>query len=105
MTMRSGVARKPRITAAGTATYTPQPDEGHPPHKVRDVYYSATSHTNTYVDITDTIELKIQALTSHRSQIKDPDALTQFIRRRAAEVGQKAGCEYAEAFRYMEVPQ
>lgn len=91
--------------AAGTATYTPQPDAGHPPHKVHNVYFTDTSQANTYVDITHTIDLKIQALISHRSQIKTPSSFAQFVQQRAADVGQQCGYQYAEAFRYLEVPQ
>jgi LmbE family N-acetylglucosaminyl deacetylase len=91
--------------AAGTATYTPQPDEGLPPHKVREVYFSATSNPNRFIDISDTIDLKVQALMSHRSQIKHPEALARIVREHAAQHGEKIGCPYAEAFRRMEVPQ
>lgn len=91
--------------AAGTATYMPQPDEGLPPHKVREVYFSGSVRPDTYIDITDTIELKVQALTSHRSQIKDPSRLGRIIRESAAKNGAKSGYHYAEAFRRLDVPQ
>lgn len=91
--------------SAGTSTYTPQPDEGHPPHKVREVYFSGSSQPNVYVDISKTIELKAQALTSHRSQIKQPERLAGFVRDIAARYGAHIGCAYAEAFRRLEVPQ
>ncbi len=91
--------------AAGTSTYIPQPNEGLPPHKVREAYYSASAHSNFYVDISDTIELKVQALTSHRSQLQHPEALAQMVRDNAARNGTTIGCQYAEAFRHMPVPQ
>lgn len=91
--------------AAGTATYVPQPDEGLPPHKVREVYFTASAKPNIYIDITETIELKVQALTSHRSQLKDPERLTNVVRENAARYGTQLNCHYAEAFRRMEVPQ
>ena len=91
--------------AAGTATYVPQPDEGLPPHKVREVYFTASAHPNTFIDITDAIELKVQALTSHRSQIKNPERLAQVVCENAARHGTQLHCRYAEAFRRMEVPQ
>ena len=91
--------------AAGTSTYTPQPDLGLPPHKVREVYFSGTAHPDTYVDISDTMELKVQALTSHRSQLNNPDALAGHVREIAARHGEQAGCQYAEAFRRLAVPQ
>lgn len=91
--------------AAGTATYTPTPDPGLPPHKVQEVFFSASAQPNIHVDISDTLELKVQALTSHRSQLKDPGALARIIREHAAKNGEKVGCRYAELFRRMEVPQ
>jgi LmbE family N-acetylglucosaminyl deacetylase len=91
--------------AAGTLTYVPQPNEGLPPHKVREVYFSGTAHPNTYVDITHTIELKIQALLSHRSQITESEDIARYVREIAAQHGEKIGCRYAECFRRLEVPQ
>jgi LmbE family N-acetylglucosaminyl deacetylase len=91
--------------AAGTATYVPQPDEGLPPHKVREVYFSGSSRPDTYVDITGTIDLKVQALTSHRSQLKEPQRLAAILREFAAKHGEQSGYQYAEAFRRLEVPQ
>lgn len=91
--------------AAGTSTYKPQPDAGHPPHKVREVYFSSSSQPNVYVDIAATIDLKVQALISHRSQIKQPERLAGFVHEIAARHGAHIGCAYAEAFRRMAVPQ
>jgi LmbE family N-acetylglucosaminyl deacetylase len=91
--------------AAGTATYIPQPDEGFPPHKVSEVYFSGTTSPNTYIDITDTIELKIQALLSHRSQLPEAEDIARYVREFAARHGAEAGCQYAECFRRLEVPQ
>lgn len=91
--------------AAGTATYIPQPNLDLPPYKVQEMYFSGTTQPDTYVDITATIDLKIQALLSHRSQIKDPERMAQRLREAAAELGKQAGCQYAEAFRRLGVPQ
>jgi LmbE family N-acetylglucosaminyl deacetylase len=47
--------------------------EGLPPHRVREVwlYFTNAHHANHWVDITDTLELKIRALEAHSSQIGD----------------------------------
>lgn len=90
---------------AGTRSYVPQPDDGLPPHKVREVYFSGTRAPNTYVDITTTIELKIQALSSHRSQLTDLPVIARHVREMAGRHGEYTGCRYAEAFRRLEVPQ
>jgi LmbE family N-acetylglucosaminyl deacetylase len=83
----------------------PQPDEGLPAHKVREVYFSGAAHPDTYVDITATIDLKIQALLSHRSQLTEPEEMARFVRQMAGQRGEQIGCRYAEAFRRLEVPQ
>ncbi|MGE3541264.1 MAG: PIG-L deacetylase family protein [Candidatus Tectimicrobiota bacterium] len=91
--------------AAGNPCYIPQPDEGLPAHKVREVYFSGSSQPNTYIDITETIDLKIQALLSHRSQIPDQEEIAKYVRQVSSQRGEKIGCSYAEAFRRMDVPQ
>jgi LmbE family N-acetylglucosaminyl deacetylase len=91
--------------SAGTSTYKPQPDEGHPPHKVREVYFTGSSQPNLYVDISKTVELKVQALISHRSQIREPERFAGIVRQIAARHGAHMGCAYAEAFRRLQVPQ
>ena len=91
--------------AAGNPCYVPQPDAGLPAHKVREVYFSGTRQPDTYVDITETIELKIQALLSHRSQLPDPEEIARYVREWCSQRGEQSGCRYAEAFRRMDVPQ
>lgn len=91
--------------AAGNPCYVPQPDEGLPAHKVREVYFSGTSHPNVYIDITATLDLKIQALLSHRSQLTAPEEMAHYVRQMAGQRGEQMGCRYAEAFRRLEVPQ
>ena len=51
------------------------------------------------------IELKIQALLSHRSQLTEPEEMAQYVRQFASQRGEQIGCRYAEAFRRMDVPQ
>ena len=46
-------------------------DEGLEPHTVREVYLMAREEPDRFVDITDTIERKVEALLSHRSQVGD----------------------------------
>jgi LmbE family N-acetylglucosaminyl deacetylase len=74
--------------------------EGLQGHKVNYVYISTREDPNCYVDITETIELKLEALRRHESQMDgwDPDP---WIRERQAAYGAKAGCAYAEPFRRM----
>jgi LmbE family N-acetylglucosaminyl deacetylase len=81
--------------------------EGFEPHKVVEVYVGGTNTPDVFIDIEDTIDLKIQALLAHVSQVGDgtrPDRpewnLGQMVRERAGQVGQTQGLRYAESFKY-----
>ena len=75
-------------------------DEGLEPYKVREIYLTGSLEPDAWVDITETIELKLAALKAHRSQI-DPDAVDTRIREWGKELGRKYGVAYAEEFRRM----
>ena len=75
------------------------PDAG-PPHQVRTVYLSGTLEPNVWVDVSDAIDTKIDALFCHASQLQDTtEWFRGFLRERAEETGRAAGVAYAEAFR------
>jgi LmbE family N-acetylglucosaminyl deacetylase len=89
------------VAAARDHMYYPeQLVEGLTEHRVHNVYFFATDQPNYYVDITPTIDLKIEALRAHASQIRT-EGLEDTIRMRARMVGQEIGVEYAEAFHYL----
>ncbi len=73
--------------------------EGLKPHKVNYVYVSNPQQreANYYVDISESIEAKIEALRQHKSQLGDwnPD---ERIKQWNGEIGQKVGFAYAERF-------
>jgi LmbE family N-acetylglucosaminyl deacetylase len=76
--------------------------EGLEPHQVKEVYMTSDSaRVNTYVDISSTMERKIEALRCHKSQVDPGDG--QWLRGWAAEDGKAAGMSYAEAFRVMKL--
>jgi LmbE family N-acetylglucosaminyl deacetylase len=75
------------------------PEEGEP-HRVRWVYVSSSSKPNVWVDISGTLELKIEALRQHASQMGEWNP-ADMIREWAAETGKEKGLAYAEAFRRM----
>jgi LmbE family N-acetylglucosaminyl deacetylase len=76
--------------------------EGLDPHQVKEVYLSSdAAHVNTSIDISSTIERKIEALRCHKSQLDPGDG--QWIRDWAAEAGKAAGMQYAEAFRVIKL--
>jgi len=87
--------------AAGNPHYFPdQIVTGLAVHRVRNVYLSGTLEPNCWIDITDTLEPKIEALFCHASQLVDAgDWFREFLRERAEEAGATAGMKYAESFR------
>jgi LmbE family N-acetylglucosaminyl deacetylase len=73
-----------------------------PPHQVAEVYLSGTLEPDTWVDITDTIEAKAEALLRHESQLGEAgEWMRQVVRQRAEDAGRAAGVRYAEAFRLL----
>ena len=68
-------------------------------HVVRRLYLFWPNDPNVRVDVTATIDRKIDALRAHASQIKEPDKLETRIREWATEVGEPIGAAAGEAFR------
>jgi LmbE family N-acetylglucosaminyl deacetylase len=79
--------------------------EGLQPHKVEELYVSGVDNPDTFVDITDYIEKKIEALRCHRSQVRDADgeAFAARIRAMAARTGERFGVPFAEAFQRIQL--
>ena len=76
--------------------------EGFEPHQVKEVYISGDeAHNNTYVDISSTLERKIEALRCHKSQLDPGDG--KWIRDWAAEYGKTVNLPFAEGFRVMKL--
>jgi LmbE family N-acetylglucosaminyl deacetylase len=75
-------------------------EEGLAPHKVTQVFVANPTEPNCLVDISGTLEQKLDALRQHRSQITD-DRLRELVPRRAAEVGAPHGLAAAEAFHHI----
>jgi LmbE family N-acetylglucosaminyl deacetylase len=81
--------------------------EGFEPHKVIEVYLGGTNSPDVFVDIEDSIHLKVAALRAHVSQVGDgprPDRpgwdLETVIRERAAAAGEPRGLKFAESYKY-----
>lgn len=87
--------------SAGTRMiFTELLDEGLPPHNVKRLYVHGSDKPDTWVDIGETIDLKIQALKKHFSQ-GDTHNSEKMIRAWAEEEGKPQGLRFAEAFRVM----
>ncbi len=70
--------------------------EGIEPFEVQNLWLSS-NEPDTYVDISDTIDVKIKSLEQHVSQ-GGPEA-EPWVRLRAQQAGEEAGYAYAEAFK------
>ncbi len=74
--------------------------EGLAVHEVDAVYLSGTLEPNCWVDISESLERKIEALFCHASQLTETgDWFREFLRELAESAGAAAGVRYAEAFR------
>ena len=78
--------------------------EGHHPHQLEEIYFFGTDNPNYWVDITPVLNLKIRALASHKSQIKDISQVEPFIKERCKDAAMGQGMDYAECFRRLPIP-
>jgi LmbE family N-acetylglucosaminyl deacetylase len=67
---------------------------------VKRVYLWGSEKQDLWVDTTETIELKIEALRKHASQLGDWDPAEE-MRKWGAEAGKDHGMAYAESYRVM----
>ena len=73
--------------------------DGLQPHKAATLLMWGTEEPDTFIDIKDTLEIKIKALLCHASQMNPQHDTGKFVREWTKKSGEKAGLEYAEAFR------
>ncbi|MBI2866171.1 MAG: PIG-L family deacetylase [Chloroflexi bacterium] len=79
--------------------------QGLEPHKVEEVYLWGSEEPDTFIDISQTIELKVQALRCHASQVNSHSRdIEHWVRERCATAGQAIGAAYAEGFRRLVIP-
>ena len=78
-------------------------EEGFLAHKVRKIYVSSFGDGTTYVDISDKIELKIEALLKHDSQLGHIEGFAEGIRKRSADRAADSGAKHAERFRVLTI--
>ncbi len=86
-------------TARDPLQFAEQTKEGLEPHKVKEIYLWGTDQPNVLVDISNTIEDKVEALKLHVSQVGEATELAGRIKSRAADIATPHGLKYAEAFR------
>jgi LmbE family N-acetylglucosaminyl deacetylase len=73
--------------------------QGLPAHKVRRLYLMWSNLPDAWIDVSATVDRKIEALRSHESQLHDPEAVFGRVRERLAEQGAAIGVAAAEAYR------
>jgi LmbE family N-acetylglucosaminyl deacetylase len=74
------------------------------PHKVGEVYLIQWEHPPLVIDISDTMDLKLEAIRCHASQVGEFTGVEARMRKRAAMIGQDKGYSYAEGFDHIVVP-
>ncbi len=85
--------------AAGNLMYFPELlSEGLQPHAPKEVWLSVTQEPNMWVEVNDTVDIKLAALREHKSQIKDMASLEKRIRERLRR-NDFYGEVYTEGFR------
>jgi LmbE family N-acetylglucosaminyl deacetylase len=89
------------LTAGTTPGHFPELlEEGLDPWRgLRELWVMGPGNKPHLVDITSTVDKKIESLMCHRSQVgEDADQMATFVRQFCAELGEPAGYAYAESF-------
>jgi len=81
--------------------YPDMADEGYLPHKISQLYVAGHEETNVEIDITEEIDLKIQAILCHKSQFGDPAEVERWWRERLGEKQPDGSIRYFERFKGM----
>ena len=75
-------------------------DEGYEPHNVKKLYLHGAEKPDVWVEISETLDLKIAALKKHVSQLGDWDP-ADMMREWAVETGKEKGLKAAESYKVM----
>ena len=79
--------------------------EGLAPHSVRRLYLFWSNRPDAWVDVSGTLDRRIEALRCHASQLRHPDRLDARMRAWAMEEGAPIGARYGEAFRLVVIDE
>jgi LmbE family N-acetylglucosaminyl deacetylase len=94
------IALEAVFPAAGNQRFFPELlGEGLQPHTPAEVWISLPAQPTLQLDVTDTWDVKIQAILQHRSQIGDPEALVARMKARLAPESTPDSPRYTESFR------
>jgi len=89
------------VAARDHLFYPDQLAQGLRPCRVKEVYLFGTESPDFWVDISETIEIKLQAVRCHESQGLAAPQIQERIKNRASEVGRAKGYSFGEAFKKM----
>lgn len=87
------------VCAPGPLFYPEHLQQGLSPHKPGSLYLMMSQNPDTFVDITTWWERKMEAVHLYRSQGRHLPEVEPFFRRIAEDLGRRAGCPMAEAYR------
>ncbi len=76
--------------------------EGFQPHKIGEVFVGMSSEDDVIVDISETLPLKIEALTAHKSQLNGWDP-TEMVGKWAAGAAEGQAFTHGETYRYFKL--
>ena len=85
-------------TARDRLTFPELLEEGLDPHKVKEVWVMWPGEADMYVDVTDYVEVAVQALAQHKTQVGDDDVDAD-IKHERRHIGEKVGFRYAESYK------
>ena len=79
--------------------------EGLAAHRVRRLYLFWSNRPTVWIDVSETIGRKVDALRAHASQIREPETLDERMRKWAAEEGESIGVAAGEALRLVVIDE
>ncbi len=89
------------VCAPGPLFYPEHSRDGRSPHKPESLYLVMSANPSIFVDITETWATKQAAIRQHKSQGRATPECEREMERINRENGQRAGVEFAEAFRIL----
>jgi LmbE family N-acetylglucosaminyl deacetylase len=75
----------------------------YPPYFVKSIVYYITQYPNSFIDITETYNFKIEAIKKHKSQFNEEDLIKMelYLNYKNGEYGKKIGVNFAEAVKIL----
>ncbi len=101
---RTGLATAEAALLAGMPNFCPDDiKSGILPHKVDMIAFYYTAYPNTFIDVSDTWDLKLASIDCHVSQFSGEkgETLKNYLAARARGQAEEQGCEVVEAFKVL----